>query len=115
LHHAFPLDVMMVHSSAFTVSTDGERLTCGGYSLGEIVRSGSLEFIADCFNGVSLSPRRNNSSTAFMGSTHNGPPSPLWAMIEDSTEEFYMTSSGEGGPWPSLFPEAQHRGLRLLW
>jgi hypothetical protein len=31
-----------------------------------------------------------------MGTTHSGSPS-LWAMIEDSTEEFYTASSGEGG------------------
>jgi hypothetical protein len=34
--------------------------------------------------------------TIVMGSTHGGPPSPLWAMTEDSTEEFHMASDGEG-------------------
>jgi hypothetical protein len=51
----FPLDVLMVHSSMLIVATDGERLTCGGFSLGEIVRFGSLKFIADCFGGLTLS------------------------------------------------------------
>jgi hypothetical protein len=37
------------------VATDGERLTCGGFSLGEIVSFVSLEFIADCFGGLTLS------------------------------------------------------------
>jgi hypothetical protein len=50
---------------------------CGGFSLGETVRLGSFEFIADYFGGLSLSPRRSNSSVAFMGSTHNGSPSPM--------------------------------------
>jgi hypothetical protein len=30
-----------------------------------------------------------------VGTIHSGPPS-LWAMIEDFTDEFYMTSSGDG-------------------
>jgi hypothetical protein len=96
LQHSFPLDVPMVHSSALAISADGECLTCSGFSLSKTVRFGSLEFIADCFGGLSLSPRRNDSGAAFMGSTHTRPPSLLRAMIEDSTKEFYMTSSGEG-------------------
>jgi hypothetical protein len=32
-----------------------------------------------------------------MGSTRTGAPSPRWAMIEVSTEEFLTVSSGEGG------------------
>jgi hypothetical protein len=61
----------MVHSSTIAISTDGEYLTCSGFSLGETVHFGSLEFIADYFGGLNLSPRKNNSSTGFMGSTHS--------------------------------------------
>jgi hypothetical protein len=93
LQRAFPLDVPMVHSSTLVVSADSERLTCGGFSLSEIVPHGSLEFIADCFCDLSLSPMRNNSGAAFMGATNNGSLSLLWAMIEDSTEEFYTALS----------------------
>jgi hypothetical protein len=107
LQRAFALGILMVHSSALIVSTDGERLTCGGFSLSEIVHFGSLEFIADCFSGLSLSPMRNDSGITFMGSTHCGPPSPLRAMLEDSVEEFYMTSS-RGGLRPPLFQEARY-------
>jgi hypothetical protein len=96
-HLAFPMDIPMVHSSVLTVSVDGERLTCGGFYLGETIRFESLEFITDCFGGLSLSPKRNDSCATFMGSTHSGPPSPLRAMIENSTEEFYIALSGEGG------------------
>jgi hypothetical protein len=39
---------------------------------------------------------RNDSGAAFMGSTHSGPPSPLQAKTEDSTEEFNTASSGVG-------------------
>jgi hypothetical protein len=47
----------MVHSSMLIVAIDGERLTYGGFSLGETIFFGSLEFIADCFVGLTLSHR----------------------------------------------------------
>jgi hypothetical protein len=72
-----------------------ERLTCDGFSLIETVHFGSLEFITDCFNGLSLCPKGSNPGVVFVGTTHNGSSS-LWAMIEDSTEEFYTASNGEG-------------------
>jgi hypothetical protein len=96
LQRAFPLDVPMVPSSALAFSADGERLTYGGFSLGETIRLGRFEFIAIYFDGLSLSPRMSDSGTTFMGSTHSVPPSPRWAMIEDSTEEFHMASSVGG-------------------
>jgi hypothetical protein len=92
----------MVPSSVLTFSTDSEHLTCGGYSLNEIIRLGSFEFIEDYLGGLSLSPR-SDSCVTFMGSTHSRTPSPRRAMIEDSTEEFHTASSREGGlqPLPS--------------
>jgi hypothetical protein len=95
LQRAFSLDVSMDPSSALTVSTNGECFTCSGFSLGETGCLGSLKFIIDCFGSLSLSPRRSDSEAPFMGSTHSGSPSPLWAMTEDSTDEFHMASSGE--------------------
>jgi hypothetical protein len=92
----------MVLSSPLAIATDSECLTCGDFSLGETVRLGSFEFITDCFDGLSLSPKRKDSSATFMGSTRSGSLSP-WAMIEDSTKEFYTASSGEGSsglPFP---------------
>jgi hypothetical protein len=56
LRRAFPLDVLMVPSSAITIAADNEHVTCGGFSLGEFVRLGNFEFIADYFDGLSLSP-----------------------------------------------------------
>jgi hypothetical protein len=113
LQRAFHLDVLMVTTFAHVISTTGERLICGGFSFGEMVPFGSLEFIANCFGGLSLSPRRNDSGTAIIGSTHVGTPSPLRAMIEDSTEEFYTALSGEGAP-ASPFLEGMTRGLYFL-
>jgi hypothetical protein len=63
----------MVHSSTLAITTDSERLTCGGFSLGETIHFRSLEFIANCFGGLSLSPKRSNSSAIFVGTTHGVP------------------------------------------
>jgi hypothetical protein len=46
----------MVPSSALTISANGEHLMCGGFSLGETIHFGSLQFIADYFGGLSLPP-----------------------------------------------------------
>jgi hypothetical protein len=97
LHCVFPLDVPMVPSSVITITAHGECLTCGGFSLSETIHLESFEFITDYFGSLSLSPRRGNSGVAFVGSTHSGTPFPFRAMKEDCTEEFLMTSSGEGG------------------
>jgi hypothetical protein len=87
----------MVPSSVLAFSTDDERLTCGGFTLGKTVDLGGFEFIVDYFGGLSLSPRTGDSGTTFMGSTRSGPLSPWWTMIENSTEEFHTASSRGGG------------------
>jgi hypothetical protein len=97
LRRAFPLDVLMVTSSTLVVFSNGKCLACSGFSCGKTVCFGSLEFIADYFGGLSLSPRGSNSDATLMCPTHGEPPSPLRAMIEDSTEEFHMDSSREEG------------------
>jgi hypothetical protein len=60
-----------------TVAADGERLSCGGLSLGETILFGSLEFITDHFSGLSLSPMGDGLDTIVMGSARDGPSSPL--------------------------------------
>jgi hypothetical protein len=92
----FPLDVLMVSLSTIIVAADGERLTCSEFSLGETIHLGNFEFTADYFGGLSLTPRRGDACATSMGSTRNGASTLRWAMIEDSTEEFLTTSSGEG-------------------
>jgi hypothetical protein len=101
LQRAFPLDVTMVPSSMITITANGEHLTYGGFSPGETVCLGNFEFIVDYFGGL----RRH-----LHGSTCSGTPSPWWAMIEDSVEEFLMASNEEGGGGlrPHLSQEAQH-------
>jgi hypothetical protein len=72
LQRSFPLNILMVLSSVTTVTIDGERLTCDGFSIGKTVRLGSFEFIANYFGGLILSPRRGDAGDAFMGSTRSG-------------------------------------------
>jgi hypothetical protein len=95
LQRAFPLDVSIINSSMLTVATDGECLICGGCSLCKTIRFGWLEFIANCFDSLSLSTKGSDSGAIFMGTTRRGSLL-LRAMIEDSIDEFYTASSGEG-------------------
>jgi hypothetical protein len=83
----------MVPSSSIT---DGECLTCGGFSLDKPIHLGNFKFIADYFGGLSLSPWRGNDDTIFVGSTHSGASTPQRATMEDSTEEFLTASSRKG-------------------
>jgi hypothetical protein len=79
LQRTFPLDVPMVPSSTLTIAADGERLSCSRFSLSETIHFGSLKFIIDCFDDLSLSPMGDSSDAIVMGSAHGGPPSPLQA------------------------------------
>jgi hypothetical protein len=67
----------MVPLSMITVAAGGESLSHDSFFLGETICFGSLEFITDCFGGLSLSPRRDGLNVAAMGSTHSGQLSPL--------------------------------------
>jgi hypothetical protein len=90
--------ISMVPSSSITISANAEHLTCGRFSLGEpisMVPSSSIT-IAHYFGGLSLSPRRGDEGTTFVGSTHSGASTPQRATMEDSTKELLTTSSGEG-------------------
>jgi hypothetical protein len=99
----------MVLSSALTVTADGERLSCGGFSLGETIHFGSIKFIIDLFGGLSLSPLGDGLDAIVMGSTRGRPPSPLRATMGDSTKEFHTTSDGEGRTY-LLSPRRHHTG-----
>jgi hypothetical protein len=114
LQRAFPLDVSMVLSYAITIATDGEHLTCDGFSLSKIVRLGNFKFIADYFGSLSLSPKRGDTGAAFMGSTHSGASTPWRTMIEDTVEEILTVSSGEGAFTPPPSPRRHATGLCLL-
>jgi hypothetical protein len=113
----------MVPPSSIVVTADDECLTCGGFSLGKPVHLGNFEFIANYFDGLSLSHRRGNEGTIFVGSTHSRASTLQRDTIEDSTEEFLTVSSEEGSfghPSPKrcstgarLPPVQQHRRRAL--
>jgi hypothetical protein len=62
----------MVHSSMLAITTNGEHLTCSGFSLCKTVHFGSLDFIADYFGYLSLSPKESKSGATFMGQLATG-------------------------------------------
>jgi hypothetical protein len=97
----------MVHSSILAVTTDSKHLTYGVFSLSETVRFESLEFIADCFDNMSLSTKGSESSAVFIGTTSSGSP-PLCTILKGSTNEFYTASSGEGS---SGLPISRRRSM----
>jgi hypothetical protein len=90
----------MVHSSAFALSTNGERLMCSGFSLSETIYFGGHEFITDCFDGLSLSPRRNDSGATFIGSTRSRSLHPiLWPEDAMATQAMMMVPPWVLAPW----------------
>jgi hypothetical protein len=105
-------EVLMVPSSSITVVANGERLMCGGFTLGEPVCLGNFECITDYFGGLSLSPKRGNDGAIFMGSTHSEASIPQWATIEDSPEEFLVASSRKEDL--ATFPPKRHSMWALL-
>jgi hypothetical protein len=102
--------ILMVHSSVLAISTDDEPLMHDGFSIGETIHFWSLEFIIYCFGGLSLSPKGTNPGVVFVGIARSGSLS-LWTMIDDSTEELYTASSGEGS---SGLPISQRHGMGAL-
>jgi hypothetical protein len=95
LQRAFPLDVMMVPSSVFVTAAGGKHLSRDGFSLGETICFGNLDFINDQFDGLSLSPLGDGSGAIIMGPTHGGPLLLQWTMMGDPTEGFPMAPNGE--------------------
>jgi hypothetical protein len=96
LQCSFHLHILMAPSSSIIVTVNGEHQMCGGFSLGETIHFGSLEFIFDYLSGLRLSPVGDGSDAVTMGSAHGRPVSPWWTMMGDSAEEFPMAPVGEG-------------------
>jgi hypothetical protein len=64
---------------------------CDGFSLSETIRFVNLEFIADRFDDLSLSPLGDGSGTVIMGPACGGPPLLQRTMVGDPTEGFCHT------------------------
>jgi hypothetical protein len=63
--------------------------------------------IINCIGSLSLYPKGSDLGAVCMGMTCNGSPL-LCTILKDSTDEFYMTSSGEGS---SSFPISQSHSM----
>jgi hypothetical protein len=85
----------MVHSLRLVVITDINYQNGVGFALGETIRFGSMVFIINHFNNLSLSPGGIDSGAAFMGMVHSGSPS-LHTIFEESIKEDDTASSGRG-------------------
>jgi hypothetical protein len=86
----------MVPSLMLAIAIGVERLSCGDFSLDETIHFGSLEFIANRFRGLSLSPIGDGSDAIVMGSARGEPPSLQQTMMGDSAEGFPTALDGEG-------------------
>jgi hypothetical protein len=91
----------MVYSSKFTVIADGKHQIVLGLALGKTIHFGSLEFIAERIDDLSLFAKGDSSGTIFMGMAHKGTPL-LHTILEDSTTEFDTVSSG-GSPGRPIY------------
>jgi hypothetical protein len=67
----FPLNVLMVHSPKPTIITNSNRQTDVGFTLGETIHFGSLEFITDRFSSLSLPLEGSDSGGIFVGMVHS--------------------------------------------
>jgi hypothetical protein len=85
------------------VITDDSNFLGIKHTWGETIHFRNVEFIADRFDNLSLSPEGNDSGTIFMGMAHSGSPS-LYDILQESTGEVDSASSKGGS---SSFPISQ--------
>jgi hypothetical protein len=98
-----PQAIAIVSSSVFIPITEGERSLGDGFPPGETIRFGSLEFIADQFSGLSLSPLGGGSGAVIMVPARSGPSLLQQTMMGSPIEGFPMAPGREG--WTDLpFP-----------
>jgi hypothetical protein len=81
-----PLNILMVQSPKLTFIANDNNLTDVGFTLGETICFGSLEFTLNHFDNLSLSPDGIDSGTIFVGTVHSGSPS-LHTILEESFDE----------------------------
>jgi hypothetical protein len=79
----FSLKVLMVHSPKHTVIADSQHQTSIGFTHGETIHFGNVEFITDHFGSLILSDKGNDLGAVFVGMAHSGSPS-LRTILEDS-------------------------------
>jgi hypothetical protein len=98
----FPLNVPLVHLPKVIIITIGSNLFGIELAWGKTIHFRNVKFIADHFDNLRLSPKRNGSGSVFVGMSDNGLPS-LHAILEESASEDDSTSSqGEAPTFLSL-------------
>jgi hypothetical protein len=99
---SFPLNILMVHSPKLITVTSNHHQAYVGFTLGEAIRFGSLEFIVDRFSNPSLSPEAVFMGVAHSGSLHYTLSSrnPLMRMTQSRVDwETSISISLEGATW----------------
>jgi hypothetical protein len=94
LQHACPLDVPTVPSPKLSFITKDNNPTGVSLALGSTIHFGSMEFITDCLDHLSL-PLEQDSGAMFVGMVHNGSPS-LRSTLGESSDEDGATSGARG-------------------
>jgi hypothetical protein len=107
LQHAFTHDNPMVTSPKLSFIANGNNPTSVNLAPGETIHFGSLEFIADCFGCLSLSPDELDSGAIFVGLVHSG-SLPSHITLEDSSSDGGAASGAGGrssshGPWGAMW------------
>jgi hypothetical protein len=107
LQRAFPLDILMVYSLKLSFIDNSSNPTGIGLTLGETICFSSLEFTADCFGRLSLSPEEGDSDALCVGMVHSGSPSlhppsripPMKAVLPRAKGEALDSPAPEGATW----------------
>jgi hypothetical protein len=86
LQCAFPRDVPMVTSMKLSFIAYNNNSTSTGFTLGETIHFGSLEFTTDRLGHLNLSPKQWDSRAIFIGMVHSGSPT-LHTAFKDSSDE----------------------------
>jgi hypothetical protein len=85
----------MVYSPKFTFIANGNNPAGIGLAPSKMIYFGSLEFTANRFGNLSLSPEGEDSGAIFIGIVHSGSPS-LHTVLEESSDES-DAALGRGG------------------
>jgi hypothetical protein len=81
----------MVYSLKITFVANSDNSTGVRLVPGGIIYFGSLEFTADYFGNLSLSPKGNDLGVVFVGMVHSGLLS-LHTILEESSNKGYAAS-----------------------
>jgi hypothetical protein len=96
---------LIVYSSKLSFVANGNNSIDFSLALGETICFSSLEFTADYFKRLSLSPEEDNSGAIFIGMVHSGSPS-FTPLLRTPLTKVASPQVKEGAPDP-LTPRVQ--------